>query len=245
MEDAASASAAKGRVSWRDLREEALRRVRSGSWPPGSTIPFEEDLAAEFGCGRGVVNRALQALAAEGVLERRRKGGTRVAEHPASRPRLEIPLLRREIEAKGAVYRHRLLSRALEPAPASVRARLDAAEGAALLRLRALHLADGAPYAYEERWISPEGAPGALEADFAAIGANEWLLRHAPYDGGEMAIGVEAASPEAAESLGLAAGALLLGVERRTWRKGAGGAPIPITLVRLLHAPGYRLKAEL
>lgn len=230
--------------SWREIREEVLRRVRAGVWPPGAQIPYEEDLALEFGCGRGAVNRALQALAAEGVLERRRKGGTRVAEHPTPRARLQIPLIRREVEARGLAYVHRLLLRLRAPAPPEVRARLGLPEGAELLHLRALHLAGGAPYAWEARWIWPPGAPGVLEADFAGIGANEWLLRHAPYDRGEMTFSAEPAEAEAAEALGLAAGAPLLCVERATWRR-TGEAETPVTFLRLLHPPGHRVLAEL
>ncbi len=233
------------RLSWREARAEILRRIRTGVWPPGAQIPYEEDLAEEFGCGRGLVNRALQELAAEGVVERKRKGGTRVADHPVRRPKLEIPILRQEVEARGGVYGHLLLARALAPAPLEIRGRLKLSEAAELLHLRTLHLADGAPYAYEARWISPAGAPGVLEADFTKISANEWLLRHAPYDFGEMSIGAEAAEAEAAAILKAAPGAPLLSVERTTWRRGEEEEPAPITFARQLHPPGHRLKAEL
>lgn len=58
-----------------------LNRIRNGTWPEGGLIPTEAELAAEFGCARAT-NRALQALAQSGVLERRRKVGTRVVSHP-------------------------------------------------------------------------------------------------------------------------------------------------------------------
>ena len=47
-------------------------------------IPGEEALAREFGCARATVNRALRDLAEAGVLERRRKAGTRVALQPGA-----------------------------------------------------------------------------------------------------------------------------------------------------------------
>ena len=68
---------------WEEIRAEVLRRIERRDWRPGATIPTEEQLAAEFGCARATVNRALRELAEAGVLERRRKAGTRVATHPA------------------------------------------------------------------------------------------------------------------------------------------------------------------
>ena len=71
---------------WEDIRAEVLRRIRVRDWPPGAMIPTEEELATEFGVARATVNRALRELAVAGVLERRRKAGTRVAALPAAQP---------------------------------------------------------------------------------------------------------------------------------------------------------------
>jgi GntR family histidine utilization transcriptional repressor len=86
---------------WEDIRAEVLRRIRVRDWPPGGLIPTEETLAQEFGCARATVNRALRELAGAGVLERRRKAGTRVALLPVRKATLEIPVIRQEIEARG------------------------------------------------------------------------------------------------------------------------------------------------
>jgi GntR family transcriptional regulator / MocR family aminotransferase len=64
--------------------EHALRdAVRSGRLPPGSRLPATRALAAQLGVSRGVVVEAYAQLAAEGYLDTRRGGGTRVADHPA------------------------------------------------------------------------------------------------------------------------------------------------------------------
>lgn len=64
--------------------EHALREaVRSGRLPPGSRLPATRALAQQLGVSRGVVVEAYAQLAAEGYLDTRRGGGTRVAEHPA------------------------------------------------------------------------------------------------------------------------------------------------------------------
>lgn len=71
--------AAPGR-SLRARAEHALREaVRSGRLTPGSRLPATRALATELGVSRGVVVEAYAQLAAEGYLDTRRGGGTRVA----------------------------------------------------------------------------------------------------------------------------------------------------------------------
>ena len=87
-----------GRLSYRDISGEIVRRIAERVWEPGALIPGEQALSAEFGCSRATVNRALQDLARAGVLERRRKAGTRVSLNPVREARFVIPLVRQEIE---------------------------------------------------------------------------------------------------------------------------------------------------
>jgi formimidoylglutamate deiminase len=85
--------------SWQAVQDEVRRRIAERVWRPGAFIPHEADLAREFGCARATVNRALRELAEEGLLDRRRKAGTRVAVNPIRRARFDIPVIRDEIEA--------------------------------------------------------------------------------------------------------------------------------------------------
>jgi GntR family transcriptional regulator/MocR family aminotransferase len=78
--------AAAGRTL-RARTEHALREaVRGGRLPPGTRLPATRALATELGVSRGVVVDAYAQLAAEGYLDTRRGGGTRVAEAPAPAP---------------------------------------------------------------------------------------------------------------------------------------------------------------
>ena len=94
-------------MTWQFVQEDVLARIQNGTWPAGELIPTETELAAEYGCARATVNRALQVLADSGILERRRKVGTRVVAHP--NVQAVRFLLRREIEAIGKVYGYRKL----------------------------------------------------------------------------------------------------------------------------------------
>jgi len=226
---------------WQGVKAEVLRRLRARRWKPGDLLPNEVDLAAELGCSRSTVNRALQGLADEGLLERRRRGGTRVVVHPEKKATFSIPVVRSQIERRGAAYGYRLLERRRERAPASVRARMNLPAGSRLLHVRALHLADGSAWALEDRWIDTDVVPAAGTVDFSVRSANEWLLETVPFGSGDMSLSAVPASDEAAEALGCRAGESLFVNERLT-RDANRRA---ITSVRLVHAPGYRMSVEL
>jgi GntR family histidine utilization transcriptional repressor len=90
--------------NWQSVQDEVLRRIHAREWKPGDLIPNEADLAQEFGCARTTVNRALRALAENGLLDRRRKAGTRVAAQPVAKATLDIAVIRREVEERGQKY---------------------------------------------------------------------------------------------------------------------------------------------
>lgn len=220
---------------WADIKADVLRRIRSREWPPGAFIPNEQDLADEFGVARATVNRALRELAEAGVLERKRKSGTRVTALPSRKATLDIPVIRKEVEARGQVYGFQLLKDQSVVPPVSVASRLAWPAGASLRYVETLHLADGRPFAFETRWLNDAVLPAPLP-DFTAISVNEWLVGTVAYTTGDIAFSAEGASAREAEAMGTAIGVALFITERSTWTQGA-----PITLVRLAHAPGYRV----
>lgn len=220
---------------WEAIRAEVLRRIRTRAWPPGAMIPTEEDLAAEFGVARATVNRALRELASGGVLERKRKSGTRVAALPVRKATLDIPVIRQEVEARGQAHTFRLLVQERRALPVPVASRLGLPEGTALLWLETLHLADAQPFVLERRWLNPAVLPQPLP-DFGRISVNEWLVAEVSYARGDIAFCASPADTREAEVMGVEPGTALFITERTTWT-----ADAPITLVRLSHAPGYRV----
>ncbi len=226
--------------SWQSVQEEVLRRIHAREWPPGDLIPNEADLAEEFGCSRATVNRALRTLAETGLLDRRRKAGTRVAAQPVAKATLDISVIRMDIEARGQRYDHRLIARKTAIPPTAVSAAMQSAPETAMLYLKALHLADGQPYALEDRWIRLDVVPEAAEERFDEISSNEWLLRHAPYTHGDIAFSAVNATDVEAQALGCAAGAALFIIDRLTWNRSDA-----VTKVRIVFAPGHQMRTVL
>lgn len=223
-------------LGWEDIRAEVLRRIRARDWPPGALIPGEEALAEEFGVARATVNRALTALAEAGVIERKKRAGTRVAMLPVRRARLEIPVIRLDVLGRGLTYDFKLLADRLAPAPVPVTARLGLPEGSQMRQLETLHLASGRAFVLETRWLNPACLPSP-PPDFTAISANEWLVTHVSLVSGDIAFTAEPASAREAEVLGVPPATPLLVAERTTH-----GIDGPVTLVRLAHAPGHRVQ---
>ena len=74
-----------------------LEWIQTGIWKQGGLIPLESALAKEFCCTRATVNRTVRELAQEGILERRRKAGTRVVTPVGRLANFEIPRILLEI----------------------------------------------------------------------------------------------------------------------------------------------------
>ncbi len=226
--------------TWQSIQAEVTRRISQRIWRPGELIPGEVDLAAEFGCARATVNRALRQLAEAGILDRRRKVGTRVALHPVRKATLDISITRREVEQRGAIYTHILLERRLSSSPAIIQSQMQLARTAKLLHLRALHMADDRPFLYEDRWVNTETVPDALHIDFKAINANEWLVQNALFTTGDITFSAANASDTEAKLLNCEPGDAIFIVNRITWN-----GPEAITAVRLAYAPGFHMQTTI
>lgn len=217
------------------IRSEIEGRILSGGWPPGHRIPSEHDLAAQFGCARMTVNKVLCGLAESGLIDRRRKAGSFVAHPKAQSAVLEIPDIPAEVAARGERYGYELLSRGRREGASG-----DFAFGGAALALACRHLANGEPFALEERTISLDAVPEAEAADFTIEPPGSWLLRHVPWTEAEHHISAVNADRAQAAALAVGRRAACLALERRTWR-----ASEPVTFVRqVFRGDRYRLLAR-
>ena len=158
-------------------------------------------------------------------------------------PRLDgLTVLRRWREAKRTMPVLCLTARGswaerVEGIPMAAALRMGVPEGGAMLFLETLHLAGGRPFAHEVRWLNPGVLPGGVVPDFSVTSANEWLVQNVAYATGDIAFSAEAATKAEAAALGISVGDPVFVTDRVTWT-----AEAPITFVRLLHGPGYRLR---
>lgn len=222
------------------IRADIEARILSGDWPPGHRIPYEHELMVRYGCSRMTVNKAISDLARAGLIERRRKAGSFVAQPHFESAVLRIPDLKTEVAARGEAYGYELLSRSV----GKVGRRGDAAAGLApgepILSITCRHLANGQPLVFEARTISLKTVPEAAEADLSCVPPGSWLLEHVPWTEAEHRISALNADRELAAALDIERAAACLCLERRTWRSGA-----PVTFVRqIFRGDRYHLSAH-
>lgn len=201
-------------------------RIRSGEWPPGTRIPPEHELTAEWGCARATVGKALAALVADGMVTRNRRAGTVVARPRIHSAVLTIPDVRAAVEARGGTYAHSILMDECRP-PCCVNLGAEGHHLGESRFLRVRHLSDGQPLMIEDRHIFLDPVPEARHADFAAEAPGAWLVAHVPWTEAEHRIAAEGTEGKVASLLEVGTGTPCLLIERRTWRRGE-----TITLVR-------------
>jgi GntR family transcriptional regulator, histidine utilization repressor len=216
------------------IRGDVESHIVSGKWPPGTRIPFEHELMERYACSRMTASKAILELVQAGLVERRRRAGTFVAEHELESFVLEIPDIQAVVKRSGEAYAFDVLThRRRKPLAGKQHEKMLVGRGE-LVEVRGIHRAASRPFALEERYINLIVVPAAANANFAATPPGGWLLKHVPWSRAEQKIRAVGANPDEALLLQVAPGAPCLVVERQTWRN-----DVPVTYVRTLF-PGDR-----
>jgi len=220
------------------IRRDIEADIRAGHLRPGAKIAFEHELMAQYDCSRMTVNKALSALSAAGLIERRKRAGSFVRSPRIDSTVLNIPDIQIDITSRGEVYRFELLTRSLRSTRSEAESELAGPDGR-VLALTGLHYASEAPLALEERLINLTAAPQAEAYDFSTQSPGHWLLEAIPWTQAENQISASGADAITARRLKIQRETACLVIERRTWR-----GDDQITWVRLIHDAGrYGLSA--
>ncbi|MGH1540426.1 MAG: UTRA domain-containing protein [Arenicella sp.] len=222
------------------VRESIRQRIESGEWGLGALIPGEMALAEEYGCARTTINRALQTLADDGLVVRKRKGGTRVCQMPVHQAKFEIPIIREQVEAAGCRYRHQLITMKSKVPPSAILTRLQLPKGEKAVYMETIHLADDRPYAYEQRWVNLLAVPAITDAPLDEISANEWLLKTVPFSNGDVIFYAVNADKNVAEAIESDQGTAVFVIDRTT-----SFDDKVITTMKLYYREGYQLYSQL
>ena len=210
------------------------QHIASGEWKPGDPVPSEAALIERFGVSRMTAHRALRELAAEGLVTRVQGSGTRVAELHRISSQLVIRDIHEEVVERGHVHTTRVLLVAEEKAGAELAETLGLRKGAKVFHSVMVHLENGVPIQYEDRYVNPAAAPDYLKNDFQQVSPTLHLLQHAPLTEASYAIEACLPSEEEAKQLGIKRGEACLAMMRRT----VSGANVA-SVARLVY-PGSR-----
>ena len=209
-----------------------------GQWTPGSVMPSESALVAQFGVSRMTVTRAMRELQTEGLVTRTQGLGTYAAHLVQVSATLTIRDLHEEITERGHLHHASVHLAREETANAAVAAQLGLPLGGRVFHTLIVHHENQLPLQCEDRYVNPACAPDYLKTDFTRTTPTHYLLEVAPL--WEAQYSIEAGAPRALEArlLQIAPDEPCLIIVRRTVNREQ-----PITCARLVH-PGSRYRVE-
>jgi GntR family transcriptional regulator len=128
---------------------EAYRKLsdllRRSSFPPGSRLPGERELATRIGVSRSTLRKALDLLEDRGVLDRSPKRGWFVPPHVVGEPPSTLQSFSEMARARGLVPGAKMLGARERQATFDEAGRLRIAPAASVLELSRLRTLDGVP----------------------------------------------------------------------------------------------------
>jgi len=189
------------RPAYEQVKGWIRQHIASGEWKPGDVVPSEAALMERFAISRMTANRALRELATEGLVTRVQGSGTRVAELHRISSQLVIRDIHEEMAERGHVHSTRILTVAEEKASPELAASLSLRKGARVFHTVLVHLENGVPIQYEDRYVNPQAAPDYLRTDFTRMSPTSHLLQHAPLT--EASYTIEACLPTTEEARAL------------------------------------------
>jgi GntR family transcriptional regulator len=152
--------------------------VAGGAFRPGSRLPSERVLGEQLGVSRLTLRRALGALVAEGVLQRRDTRGWFVAGGPLTGATNELLSFARMALSRGLVPSSRVLEHAARPATLEESDLLRTAPGAPLFVIERLRMLDGIPVSVDRSRIPVARAPWLAEVDLRTASLYASLEEH-------------------------------------------------------------------
>lgn len=215
--------------------------ISSGAWKPGDPVPSEAALMKQFGVSRMTANRALRELMDEGMVHRVQGLGSFVAELHRISSTIRIRDVQEEVTERGHTHTARLVLSAVDKAAPELAKLLGLRSGARVFHTILVHLENGVPIQWEDRYVNPAAAPDYLKADWSTITPTRYLLNHAPLTQASYSIEACVPTPEQAQALAISTHEACLAMVRRT----VSGAHVA-SLGRLIY-PGsrYRFAGEL
>lgn len=129
---------------------------------PGTPAPSERELVSQFGVARMTVRQAIDALVAEGLLERIPGKGTFVARR--AKPPTGISSFTEDMRRRGLLPESQTLIARREKAGPGVARALGLTEGDPVIHWKRLRRADGLPMCVEDAYLSEVILPGFLQS---------------------------------------------------------------------------------
>jgi GntR family transcriptional regulator len=214
------------RVVAEKLRRRMLGDINTGSFPAGSRLGSERQLAEHYEVSRSTVRHVLAGLADAGLVRRvpGRGGGTFIAHAKVGHDPSAMAGLPAYLGRQGYAAGSRVLSTQLSTCDDATSRALRLSAGSLVLDIRRIRLADGTPISLDHARFPADRFPGLLELplDGSLYELLESRFGVAPFDA-EVLVEVVHATDDEASLLQVPQGAALLSITRTAF----DGAGIP------------------
>lgn len=203
----------KARTVYLALRDD----ISDGDFAEGTLLPGENKLADAFGVSRITVRRALDALAAEGWIEKRTGAGSVVLPRKGTQAQItaNFATLIPQLVAMEDRTTARLLSFSYGPAPNGVAAALGTGKNEAVQTAVRVRYVDDQAFSHLTTYVPEAIARNYGEADLATQPLFRLLERSGvTVEGAHQSVTATLAGPDVAEALGVSVGAPLLSLRR-------------------------------
>lgn len=163
-----------GEARYQEIERWLRGRVLAGA--PGDALPSESELAARFTVSRMTARQAVQNLASEGLVQRRRGAGTFVARPPMHRHEGTLLSFTEDMARRGMKASSRLIEAGLKPATAGDTEALRLTDSSFVVLIHRLRRADDVPLAIEKA-VLPAECAAVLASDLERGSLHEALRR--------------------------------------------------------------------
>lgn len=134
--------------------EIVLQGIADGTYPRGSMLPSENQLAERFQVSRPTIRAAFARLAERGYVTRKRGVGTQVAESPSIvNPLYQFIDIFERISSRGLVPGFEQLKAEIIPVDEKISKILEVSEGSDVLNIHKIFTANESPIIYFENYI--------------------------------------------------------------------------------------------
>lgn len=219
--------------------------IARGALAPGAVLPGELRLAEDYGVSRVTIRRALEALEAQGVVERRAGSGTVVRARPGDGVRLagDLATLMPQLVEMGQTTEARLIDFSYTRAAAPVARALGLEAEGRVQRAVRVRLIEGTPFSHLTTHVPADIAANYSEADLATTPLLRLMERGGVRIGrAEQEVSATLAAPQVAEALEVEVGAPLISLTRLVRDEAGRG----VEHLSALYRPDcFRLRMEL
>jgi len=204
------------------VEDALIERISNGVWVPGSRLPTEDRLIAEFGVDRLAIRTTIQNLVQRGFVENRGKGGRFITRPKITQELTELTSFVEDMQSVGRNATATVIDHRIVAASEAVAKKLDIPVGTIVTRIQRVRLADQMPLSFDETYLPRELGQKVIAENLEAEPIFSILETKCgvPLVGAEYRLESVLADPDVAEALQIRERQPVFLIERTSYSEG-------------------------